>query len=254
MSSRFHQEALQRLAIPHLPDVTRAAALTQRAAALGVKLPASFVEWYAMRDGIELLARNSNTDDPVAIEELGESLEWRWDVTHDLVQEEGLLLFMVENQAVCIWALRLDAGDDPPVVVARDPDLEWRACAERFSTFIGCQVWDHHEVLSEDARRILLAAQASALEEKDLAFLRSRFSENPTTHGWPGDNQYRFERGDARVLIWDSEDQADWWVSATTEASLASLARELWGCAGLSGFLYSNDLRGQRVLQSLRSE
>jgi hypothetical protein len=252
MSSRFHQQTLHRLGLRYVPDAIRAAALEERAAALGVAVPASFAEWYAMRDGIELLRRNSNTDHPVAIERLGQPLEWRWDEVHDLVREEGLLLFMIENQAVCIWALRLRGGDDPPVVVARDPDLEWRACAERFSTFIACQVWDHREVFAD--HRIVLAAQESPLDATDLAFLRSRFSENPTTHGWPGDNQYRFERGDSRVLIWDAEHQADWWISATTEASLAGLTRELWRCADLPQSLYSNDPRGESVLRELRSE
>jgi hypothetical protein len=254
MLSRFHQEALQRLGLQYVPEAARAAALKERAAALGVAVPASFAEWYAMRDGIDVLRRNTNTDHPVAIERLGEPLEWRWDETHDLVREEGLLVFMVESQAVCIWALRLQGGDDPPVVVARDPDLEWRACAERFSTFIACQVWDHREVFPGGDHRILLAAQASSLEGTDLAFLRSRFSENPTTHGWPGDNQYRFERGDSRLLIWDAEGQSDWWVSATTEANLAGVTRELWRCADLSQSLYSNDPRGQSVLRMLRSE
>jgi hypothetical protein len=253
MSSRFHQEALQRLGLEYVADPGRIAALTERSAALRVTLPASFLEWYGMRDGIELLRRNSNTDDPVAIERLGTPLQWCWDEPHDLVAER-LLLFMVENQGVCIWALQLDAGDDPPIVVASDPDLEWGPCAERFSTFIACQIWDHMEVCCESEHRILLGAQASQLERADLAFLRSRFSEKATTHGWPGDNQYRFERGDSRLLVWDGDGQADWWVSAATEASLEDLVREIWGCADLTSSLWSHDPRGENVLRTLRRE
>jgi hypothetical protein len=229
------------------------AALEARFAFLGVALPPAFAEWYAMRDGIELLRRNSNCDKPVEIGALGEPVTWRWDQPRDLVCE-GLLLFMVENQAVCVWALRLNAGEDPPVVVARDPDLAWRACGERFSTFIACQVWDHVEVFPGRQHRILLCANGAPLEAKDLASLRSRFSERASSQGWPGDNQYRFERGDSRVLVWDGEYQADWWLSATTEANLAGLVRELWECADLQESLYSSDPRGESVLRSLRNQ
>jgi hypothetical protein len=159
---------------------------------------------------------------------------------------------MVENQAVCVWALRLDGGDDPPVVVACDPDLEWRPCAESFSAFVGCEVWDHSEIWDETGARILLQAQATPLREADLLFLRARFTEAATTRGWPGNNQYRFERDDVRVLVWDGEDQADWFITATTEGWLAAVAAELWECADLRTSLWSNDGRGEQVLLGLR--
>jgi hypothetical protein len=252
MSSLFHEGALARLGVQHALDPRAMRSLKERATALGITLPASFVEWYGMRDGIDLLRRNSNADDPVEVERLGERFQWRWDEKQDWLQE-GLLLFMFENQAVCVWALRLDGSDDPPVVVARDPDLEWRACADRFSTFITCQVWDHIEIWDEQGARILLQAQAVPLKENDLAFLRKRFDSAPTTHGWPGDNQYRFQRGDYRVLVWDSPEQADWWITASSDEGLADLASELWECADLRRSLWSNDARGETVLERLRA-
>jgi len=251
--SLFHQQSLARLGVEHVVDEAAMRALNARAGALDITLPASFVEWYGMRDGLQLLRLNSNADDPIGIERLGEPFEWRWDRKIDWLQE-GLLLFMFENQAVCVWALRLDAGDDPPVVVARDPDLEWRPCAERFSTFVSCQVWDHTEIWDQAGARILLQAQAVPLKDADLAFLREHLGEAPTTHGWPGDNQYRFERGDHRVLVWDGEDQADWWITATNEASLSEVAAKLWQCSDLRTSLWSNDDRGDAVLERLRSE
>jgi hypothetical protein len=63
-------------------------------------------------------------------------------------------------------------------------------CAEHFSTFIVCQVWDHTNISDKRDERILLQAQAAPLKDADLAFLRKRFEQAPTTHGWPGDNQY----------------------------------------------------------------
>jgi hypothetical protein len=122
--------------------------------------------------------QNSNCDDPVEITRLGEPCKWRWDETRDLIRE-GLLLFMVENQAVSVWAVRLDAGDDPPVVVARDPDLKWRACAERFSTFIESQVWDHTEIFVRRAdgyscRRRTFPSKASTSRSCGDASTRGR--------------------------------------------------------------------------------
>lgn len=91
--------------------------------------------------GIDLLQRNSNCDAPIDIEKLGSPVESQWnDITDGAA--EGHLVFMVGNQAVCIWAVQLDGSDAPSVVVARDSDLEWRPCVETFSTFIACQVWN----------------------------------------------------------------------------------------------------------------
>jgi hypothetical protein len=256
MQSRFHQDALRRLAVRYEVDAAAERALRTRASALGITLPPSFVEWYSMRGGIALLGKHSNCDDPIEIERLGLPTRWRWQAKHDLVRE-GLLLFMVENQAVSIWAVKLHDGDDPPVVVARDPELEWRPCAPSFSTFIACQVWDHVEVFAEadsNGRRSLLQAQASPLRAQDLGFLRENFTEEPSTHGWPGNNQYRFQRGDSRILIWDSDDQADWFITASTEEHLAEVARELWRCGDLSSSLWSNDEGGTAVLKILRGQ
>ena len=249
----FHLEALARLGIQHVLDPAVMHSLEGREKALGIKLPASFVEWYGMRDSIELLKRNSNCDDPIDIKQLGDRFEWRWNERRDWLRE-GLLLFMFENQAVCVWALRLDGSDDPPVVVARDPDLVWRPCAQHFSSFIICQVWDHTNIWDTTDERILLQAQAAPLKDGDLAFLQKHFEHAPTTHGWPGDNQYRFQRGDHCVLVWDSPDRADWCITATSEDGLAKLAAELWGCGDLRKSLWSNDGRGEAVLERLRRE
>jgi hypothetical protein len=253
MPARFHREALRRLEVEYAPDPAAMRALAARASHLGILLPASFVEWYGMRGGIELLKRNSNCDEPLAIEELGDRFEWRWSVTPDCLAE-GRLIFMFENQAVSVWALGLRGGDDPPVFVARDPDLEWRPCAEAFSTFVGCQVWDHTEIFdrANPPRRILVQAQDVPLRSNDLAFLRQGFSARATTHGWPGDNQYRFERGEARILIWDGEDQADWWITAATAAGLAAVVAELRHCGTLGTTLWSDAETGTEVLATAK--
>jgi hypothetical protein len=65
--------------------------------------------------------------------------------------------------------------------------------------------------------------------------------------------QYRFHCGDARVLIWDSEDQADWQIAARTEESLTQLGREPWTSGSLVNEFcsFGDDVRGDRVLKVL---
>jgi hypothetical protein len=247
----YHAETLARLAMAGTPDPTAVGQLRSRFVERGASLPASVAEWFGMRDGVALLQRYGDGDQPIALEHLGEPLRGCWEQERDCIAE-GLLPFLVESQGACVWAVRLDAEDDPPVLVSRDPDLAWRPCASSFSTFVACRVWDHAEVLTDASNRVVLAAQAAPLRSVDLEFLRARFREGPTTHGWPGRHQYRFERDDARVLVRDGVGQADWWLAASSQRGAQALARELWSCADLATSLWSNDTRGARVLQRLR--
>lgn len=248
MPSRFHEEALRELHLAYEPDAGAISELHHREAAVGVRFPAAFVEWFGMRSGIEILRKHSNGDEPLEIAELGaQAYLFKGDSVPPL--EHGRMLqFMVENQGVCTWGIPLDAGEDPPVFVAVEPGFEWRPHAASFSTFIACQVWDYEKVHSG----VLLAAQATELSPTDLGFLRHRFRERTTTHGWPTKNIFRFERDDARVIVWDGDGQADWWISAPSEESMTALAGELWTCADLSTSLYSVDERGERALRALR--
>lgn len=247
--SRFHEEALRQLSLAYEADADALSALERRAAELGVRFPASFVEWYGMRDGIALLQQHSNTDWPVEIAKLG-TARWPFETSVPGSAHGPMLQFMVENQQVCTWGIPLDAGDDPPVLVAVDPDFKWRDLAPSFSTFIACQIWDH----DGGPNGGLLLAQACELAPGDLELLRRSCRERPTTHGWPTRNVFRFERDDAHILIWDAERQADWWISAHSEESLTAIAREVWRCGDLSTSLYSNDPCGEEVLRVLRGE
>lgn len=232
------------------PDLKALAALSARSSELGVLFPESFVEWYGMRNGISLLRQHSNNDEPVGIAKLG-AATYPFKSGEVPESEHGRMLqFMVENQGVCTWGIPLDAGDDPAVLVAVDPDFEWRAHAASFSTFIACQVWDYEKVHSG----VLLTAQASELAAVDLELLRRRFREKTTTHGWPTKNIFRFEREDARVIVWDGDGQADWWISAHSEENIAALAGELWGCGDLCTSLYGVEERGERIVRLLRQQ
>jgi hypothetical protein len=147
----------------------------------------------------------------------------------------------------------LDGSEDPPVMVARNPELVWRACAKSFSTFIECQVWDHTAIFaSEETARMLAQAQDVPLRGEDLALLRDRFVERTMTYGWPADRQYRFESRRAALLLWSDPDRTDWWISSGKDDHLADVTRELWQCGNLRSSLWSHQERGEKVLDRVR--
>src|SRR5262245_52809298 len=71
MSSRFHREALEMLNLRPEVDLVAMAALRARAQVLGIEFPPSFLDWYGMERGVELLKCYSNCDWPIPISELG---------------------------------------------------------------------------------------------------------------------------------------------------------------------------------------
>jgi hypothetical protein len=250
VAARFHEEALRELRLPYEADANAVDALHRRADAVGVQFPAAFVEWFGMRNARAILREHSNSDEPLEVAELGAEAYLFKGGTVPTSTHGRMLQFMLENQGVCTWGIPLDAGDDPPVLVAVDPDFEWRAHVASFSAFIACQIWDYAKVYTG----VLLAAQSTELAPTDLAFLRHRFRQRTTTHGWPTRNTFRFERDDdARVIVCDGDGQADWWLSARSEETLTALARELSRCADLSTSLYGVDERGERALRALRT-
>src|SRR5262245_44588782 len=58
----------------------------------------------------------------------------------------GYLGVIIEAQGCCLWAVRLDGSDDPPVVQAEDwhsATPTWQPVADRFSTFTLARTWSH---------------------------------------------------------------------------------------------------------------
>ena len=93
------------------------------------KLPAALFEFYSQKNITHLFRKYSNTDQLIPINELG------WFET--LNRHHDLLVFIIENQGVCFWALQLDGSDDPAVFVRYDePDEKWRKCTDKFSEFL----------------------------------------------------------------------------------------------------------------------
>jgi hypothetical protein len=233
---RFHQATCELLGMPPVVDLPTRATIAERERRLGVKLPASVAEWYSLPGAVNVLV-GATDDHAMRIEELGEPFDGWGKGPRDLL-EEGLLVIRTENQGVCNWAVRLDDGVDPRVLIEVDskPDLViWRLHAASFSDYVLTLAWDRLAF----GLPFGLAAQDSPLERHDLALLERGFEQQDRTWGWPGHTNYRFERGEGRVIVWDGEGQADWWLFAPTAEALAGLASTLWSCGGLASSLYA---------------
>jgi hypothetical protein len=235
---------------------------------LSQPLPAAVREWYSLQDAVALLARYSNDDHPLEIPKLGTYDLSRYRYSRDRLLAEGILVFLIENQSVCYWAIWLDGSDDPPVIVSTGGSLEiqWDIHAERFSTFVYTRVWDFATWFAECC---LLVAIDQPLDLGDLAMLRSRFWEGPQTYEWPATITHRFSRdnNNQRILIWSDESrQADWALWASSEQGLLDLAQDVWRCGTLAEKLepwitvsyeaghevYGPDECSKRVLAALR--
>jgi hypothetical protein len=251
---KYHRDAVALLSEPPKFSVRAEELLAQRERELGIIFPEAVREWYSLENAVNLLRQHSNDDQPVALNRLGEPYpEWYGGGRRDFVQQ-GLIVFMCENQGVCNWAFRLDGNPDPEVVVEVDtaPNDEWLHCADKFSTFVYCQIWDHRRALAHRYTRVGVAAQEYDLAEDDLEFLKSNLLQRPSTNIWPGNANYRFEGNDGGILIWHGRSGADWFVSAPTPASLHALLSKVWRCGTLADTLYDITPESTEVLRGLR--
>src|SRR5262249_33511871 len=136
-----------------------------------------------------------------------------------------------------------------PVVVEVDSDYGlWQPAEDSFSTFVYCSIWDY------SGHGEGVQAQDEELSQRDLAFLQSHFQEGPRTYGFPPGTQYRFSRGDQKIVIWASEGQADWWLSAGSVKSLEGLIRTVWQCGSLARSLYPDTSGGKMALERVRAD
>ena len=246
----FHDKSLRLL--PKVPEISdeAIAKIADVEARIRRPLPAAVRDWYVRKDACAILETYSNQDPPVALDNLGRPITaWRGNGNlHDLAAE-GLLYIRSENQGVCGWAVRLDDGDDPAVVVNYGDiaDLsEWEPQADTLSDYIFCSIWDFGGAFSSEW---LLQAQNGPLTEGALDSLRLRFRENVRTHGWPGDTQYRFDGDGQRLLIWNVDGMcADWFLAADNEPSLAEAARKIWRLDDVGKAFWSHKEKSKAAL------
>jgi hypothetical protein len=250
---RFHQSACDLLGLAPTVDLDERAALTERERQLGVRLPAALVEWYSLRGAMDILA-GATGDRALGAAELGEPPDgWGGGLTR--LVDQGLLVIRVEHQGACHWAVRLDDGADPRVLVAvgaRGDGAIWRLHAASFSDYVFTLAWDRLAFVLP----YCLAAQDQPLERRDLAMLEREFTQRQRTWAWPGHTNYRFERGGQRVVVWEGDRQADWSLLAGSAEELAALGRTLWDRGGLSSSLYApaGEPGSAKVLAALRAE
>lgn len=235
----FHDKSLRLL--PKVPEISdeAIAKVADVEVRIGRPLPAAVRDWYLRKDACAILQTYSNGDPPVALDDLGRPV-WNPNGNPRDLAAEGLLCIRSENQGVCGWAVRLDDRDDPAVVVnyRHLTDLsEWRPQADTFSDYIFCGIWDFGLVLPSEW---LIQAQNGPLTEEALDGLRLHFRESVRTYGWPGDTQFRFEGDRQRLLIWSASGQADWWLAADDELSLAQAARQVWPLDGVGKAFWSS--------------
>jgi hypothetical protein len=204
-------------------------------------LPLSVREWYSFESAVAALAEHSNQDPPIAIRDFA-VLEWN---------SHRLLPIRRENQGVCTWAIDLDGSEDPPVLVDVDSDgKEWHLLAPRFSSYVYSCIWDYRKVFG---RAAIVQAQNGVLSRGALAVLSTKFAAELQTYGWPGSTQYRFDGGDAAILIWSSADQADWFIAASSAGRLKRTVADLWLLDGIGAALYGCSAIGEAVLRELRA-
>src|SRR4051794_13230974 len=125
-----------------------------------------------------------------------------------------VLLLSDENQGVCSWGVPI-GQDRLPVLVGGDisdePSSTTIEYASDIAAFVAARRWDHACL----GQTPLIQAQANAIDDDALAFLKTRYRETLPTAGWPGCYQRRLEddRG-CQILLWMQSRQCDWWISA----------------------------------------
>lgn len=208
---------------------------------LEMRLPAAVRDWYLREGALKILAKNSNSDEPIAAENFAAVKKGR----------DFVIPFKNENQGVCRWAFALDGSDDSPVYVDMDDDNTepWQLNSRRFSEHVLAGVWDYQIVLD---RAALVEGQMPPLEEETVQRLKGAFESEISTFGWPGGQQFRFRKGVTGVLIWASRDQADWFLGSDDEESLAATIIALSDCAGLRDRLYGCSELGRAALDIAR--
>ncbi|HVK71851.1 MAG TPA: SMI1/KNR4 family protein [Kofleriaceae bacterium] len=237
---RYHAEALSLAGLELRPSAAAEERVVAIEAALRRRLPASVREFLASDGWPGLLEQFSNSDQPIPVDDLRAS-RWR---DYDPVQH-GVLPFMIETQGVCTWAIALDAGDDPEVLVEVDSGNPpaWQHAAPSFSLWVRCQVLDRQLL-----ERALFAAQAAPLAEAALAQLERRFAAGPRTFGWPTRTIHRFHGDLGSLLLWAGDNQCDWWIAPAALDTATELLDLL--PVACDGALYELRPEGKDVLDA----
>jgi hypothetical protein len=164
-----------------------------------------------------------------------------------------VLVISVENQGVCAWGVPLGV-ENPEVLVGGEIQSRggsvrgtMRYCSD-VAAFVAARRWDASCLLQEP----LLQSQAAELDVGTLSALRQQCEQGPTTTGWPGHTVHRWERRGAKIMLWDSPGQCDWWMSASDIPALRAAAVAILPLSDLRTSLWSNDPEGTALLRGIR--
>lgn len=219
-----------------------AAILAEREQALGVRFPASVVEFLRLRGAFGLFESNSdedsliggvyNADDRTRLRALGTPR----DVGH------GHLRVAISREGFLTWYVRLDGSDDPPVDFvhseedceddeAGEPILTWRPFAASFSAFVFDRM-TRRRFRAPD-HELTMEAVAAAPTDTDRRRLGAALQIGPH-HQANGDfaDRYFTPHGLVRVSSEDWQNrlgpgQAVWEVQADSVDTLAGFFRTL---------------------------
>jgi len=210
-----------------IPRDTAEAELVAVERRIGRTLPTSFREFYSLENGPSLLDHYSNSDRPMRLAALAEPLR-RWQDYDPL--SENILPFMIENQGVGAWGVRLDDGDDPQVVVEMDCAVPpvWQKCADRFTDWLESQVENFRLFDS-----CWFSADGPELTDETLSLLRQNFEEGIRTYAWPGKTNYRFFNDRSSVLLWNLDGMCSWWIAPKSAEHVVAALDEIAEIAGI---------------------
>jgi hypothetical protein len=209
---------------------------------IGRTLPTALRAFYSLEKSTSLLAHFSNADRPIVLERLATSLErWR---NYDPLQE-AILPFMIENQGVCVWSVRLDDGEDPPVVVDVDSGTppRWQLCSHGFTDWLRSQI-NNFRVLQSS----WFVAQAPALSDGVVDLLGRCFEEGSRTYAWPGETNFYFSSSLSELVLWSTKHQCDWWIAPrSADVTLAALDK-IDEVAGIGRNIYAPRTQYEELL------
>ena len=236
----YHAASIRLLDCSMPVSIAAEADLAEAERRLGVSLPRSVRAWYSCENAIAILAEHGNDDPPTEVRNFV-LLEW---------QSHRLIPIRTENQGVCVWAVEVDGSDDPGVWVGVESNgARWHRLGASFSVYVYTCIWDYRQVFNREA---VVEAQNRTLSAATVESLSQLYVEKPRTHGWPGSVQYRFGDERAGILIWASDNQADWFIAAATEASLKEAVLTVWPLDEVGRELHERSILGMRVLEEIR--
>lgn len=250
-NTQYHRAIFDLLGVVPAPSRRLLAALKARERECGVRFPASVRAFYADAHADTLLEETT-----------GQRLIY-WDALGEPEETaQGWLQVATENQDVLGWYVRLDAGDDPPVLhdnMTRADDMtmiDWQPQSPSWTAFL-------FDLMAEcslyaDILGLYLYARDVWPDAPMLARLKKTLREGPRTD--TADAQVRRLYTKTRLLTITRTTagggEAEWALTARTPEALESLARLVWPCGTLAqtlGEKYLSD-QGKVLLAKLRRE